>query len=67
MKTIELLSISETQVDELRELFAELNPLILVNKEKILRAIESPGTHVFVILDEDEHIVGSAKRYTMLF
>jgi hypothetical protein len=44
MKTIELLSISETQVDELRELFAELNPLILVNKEKILRAIESPGT-----------------------
>ena len=60
MKIIELLSISETQVDEFRELYTELSPSIIVNKEKILRAIESPGTRVFVILDEDEHIIGSA-------
>ena len=60
MKIIELLSISGTQVDEFRELFAELNPSIIVNKEKIVRAQESPETHVFVILDDDEHIIGSA-------
>ena len=47
-------------MDEFRELFAELNPSIIVNKEKIVRAQESPETHVFVILDDDEHIIGSA-------
>ena len=60
MKIIELLSISGTQVNEFRELFAELNPSIIVNKDKMVRALESPETHVFVILDDDEHIIGSA-------
>lgn len=60
MKIIELLSISETQWEEFRELFAELNPSIIVNKEKIVKALESPETNVFVLLDGDEHIIGSA-------
>ena len=46
-------------MDEFRELFAELNPSIIVNKDKMVRALESPETHVFVILDDDEHIIGS--------
>lgn len=55
MKIAELLSVSEVQVEEFRELFAELNPSITVSKEKVVKAIESPRTHVFVVLDDDEH------------
>ena len=60
MKIVELLSVSEAQVEEFRDLFAELNPLILVNKKKIVRAMEATGTHVFALLNDDERIIGTA-------
>lgn len=60
MNIVRLLSVSETQVDELMDLFAELNPLIIVNNEKIVSALESSGVYVFVVLDDDDHIIGSA-------
>ncbi len=60
MRIVEFLSVSEAQVVEFRELFAELNPSIVISEEKIFRALDSKGTHVFVLMDEEEHIIGSA-------
>jgi len=60
MRTIELMSLTEKQIVEFNELFAELNHNINVTKDVLERAIESRGTHVFALLDDDERIIGSS-------
>ena len=43
MDVVELLSVTEEQVEEFGELFAELNPSIIVSKEKVSVRILDKG------------------------
>lgn len=60
MKVVELFSVTDEQVAELKELFSELSPGIHVIPEMLERSAESQGTHLFVLMDEEGKIIGSA-------
>lgn len=65
MKIVELLSLTDKHIVELKEVFAELSPNIHVITDTLVRAIENPGTHVFALLDDDGRIIGTATLCVM--
>lgn len=59
MEIIELHSLTEGQMDDLRQLMRELNPDIMVSDEMLENVANAPGTHLFAALDSG-HIIGCA-------
>ena len=59
MEIIELHSLTEGQMDDLRQLMRELNPDIMVSAEMLENVANAPGTHLFAALDSG-HIIGCA-------
>lgn len=60
MAIIELCALSREQVAELQLLMRELAPDIMVSAEKLNNAAQAAGTHLFVAIGQDGHIVGCA-------
>lgn len=60
MKVIELFSLTESEIEQLKEILGELSLDIHVTSEMLYRAVESSGTHVFTLLDNDRRIIGTA-------
>ena len=59
MEIIEVYSLTEGQVSDLRQLMSELTPDITVSAEMLENVVNASGTHLFAAID-DGHIVGCA-------
>ena len=60
MEIVELFSVTKKQVEEFKELFAELSSEIYVTHDILKSAVESQCTHLFAMIDGDGKIIGSA-------
>lgn len=60
MNIIELHSVSDSQVSDLLVLMKELAPDLTVTAEMLQNTVESPNTHLFAAMDDDECIIGCA-------
>ena len=57
MEIVEQHILADSQISETQELMKQLSPNIDVTSEMLLRAVESPNTHFFTLV-EDGHILG---------
>ena len=60
MKVTELQSLSDWQMEDMKDVLGELSKELHVKPEILISAIENPGTHVFALLNNDERIIGTA-------
>ena len=60
MEIVELHSLTDMQVSDVKALMKELASDIVVSDEALYRVVASPFNHLFAALDKGEHIVGCA-------
>lgn len=60
MDIVLLNTIIEGHISDLQSLLYELGPDIVFTPDKIKDAVITPGSHVFVAIDDDGHIQGCA-------
>ena len=60
MRYYELCTLSDSQIADLLGLMKELNAELTVNAEMQQRAVGASGTRIFVVENDDKHIVGAA-------
>lgn len=60
MTVTELISLTERQTGEMKEVLGELSQELHVTSEMLVKAVEAKESHVFALLDDDEKIIGTA-------
>lgn len=60
MKIVQLHSLSDKQVEDIQTLMRELTSRITVSAEMLQKAVASPNTHFFAMVEDDGRIVGCA-------
>ena len=60
MRYLELCTLTESQIDDLLELMKALNPELTVTPAQQRRAVDAPGTRIFVAENDEKHIIGCA-------
>ena len=60
MKVTELVSLTERQMEDMKEVLGELSQKLHVTSGMLVRVVEANGSHVFALLDDDERIIGTA-------
>ena len=60
MRIVELKSLSAAEEADLLALMRELNPEIPVTAELLRNAAGAAGTHLFAVVSDDGHLVGTA-------
>ena len=60
MQIRRLQSLTDAQLDDIQVLMRELSASIAVTSEMIRRAVESPDTHFFALMEDDGRIIGTA-------
>ena len=60
MVIVELQALSESQALDVQKLINELVPGLSVSLERLVSLVEAPGTHFFVSVEDDGHVLGCA-------
>lgn len=60
MSIIELSALSESQIQDVLALMAELDPEIEVSSAMLMQAVESTSSYFFAVCTDDGHIIGCA-------
>ena len=60
MKIVELKTLTEAKALDVQALVGELEPGLIVSPDWLVSVVSAPGTHFFVAVDDDGHVVGCA-------